>query len=169
MKKNKTWLRGFAAGIGVSAAVGGTLFYVQYGTLPLIGDSVVTGKTASKAARIERLVEKNYLEDVESESMAEGMYAGMLASLGDPYSGYFSEENYKKLMESTEGKYTGIGLSMQQDTETKEITVYECFEGSPAEQAGVKEGDVIYKVGDRMASGKCRKFLTGLKAGKWKN
>ena len=152
MKKNKKWLKGFAAGIGVSAALGGTLFYVQYGTLPLIGDSVVTGKTASKAARIERLVEKNYLEDVESESMAEGMYAGMLASLGDPYSGYFSEENYKKLMESTEGKYTGIGLSMQQDTETKEITVYECFEGSPAEQAGVKEGDVIYKVGDRMAS-----------------
>ena len=98
------------------------------------------------------IYEKNYLEEVESESMAEGMYAGMLASLGDPYSGYFSEENYKKLMESTEGKYTGIGLSMQQDTETKEITVYECFEGSPAEQAGVKEGDVIYKVGDRMAS-----------------
>jgi len=95
MKKNKTWLRGFAAGIGVSAAVGGTLFYVQYGTLPLIGDSVVTGKTASKAARIERLVEKNYLEDVESESMAEGMYAGMLASLGDPYSGVYRRKIYR--------------------------------------------------------------------------
>ena len=152
MKKNKMWLKGFLQGVTGSILVMGGLFYLQYGALPLIGDSVVTGNSAHKAARIEKLVEGNYLEETDSDTLAEGMYAGMMASLQDPYSGYFSEENYKRLMESTEGKYTGIGLTMQQDQETKEITVYDCYAGGPAEKAGVKKGDVIYKVGDRLAS-----------------
>ena len=152
MKKNKMWLKGFLQGVTGSVLVMGGVFYLQYGALPLIGDSVVTGNSAHKAARIEKLVEENYLEETDSDTLAEGMYAGMMASLQDSYSGYFSEENYKRLMESTEGKYTGIGLTMQQDQETKEITVYDCYAGGPAEKAGVKKGDVIYKVGDRLAS-----------------
>lgn len=152
MKTNKTWLKGFAGGIAVSILLGGTAFYVQYGTLPFVGDSVLTGLSAHKAAQIEKLVEENYLEEADSDTMSEGMYAGMLAGLKDPYSGYFSRENYKRLMESTEGKYTGIGMTMQQDTETKEITVYDCFAGSPAEKAGVKKGDIVYKVGEQIAA-----------------
>lgn len=152
MKKNKSWLKGFLQGVTGSILVMGGLFYLQYGTLPLAGNSVVTGSSAHKAARIEKLVEENYLEETDSDTLSEGMYAGMMASLQDPYSGYFSEENYKRLMESTEGRYTGIGLMMQQDQETKEITVYDCYGGSPAEKAGVKKGDVIYKVGDQLAS-----------------
>lgn len=152
MKKNKMWLKGFLQGVTGSILVMGGVFYLQYGALPLIGDSVVTGNSAHKAARIEKLVEENYLEETDSDTLAEGMYAGMMASLQDSYSGYFSEENYKRLMEFTEGKYTGIGLTMQQDQETKEITVYDCYAGSPAEKAGVKKGDMIYKVGDRLAS-----------------
>lgn len=152
MKKEKTWFSGFVGGMTVSIVLGSTIFYIQYGALPFIGDSALTGKNAGKAAQIERIVETNYLDEVESATLAEGMYAGMMASLQDPYSGYFSEKNYRRLRESTEGKYTGIGLSMQQNQETKEITVYECFPNSPASEAGVKEGDIIYKVGEHFAS-----------------
>lgn len=52
MKKNKTWLKGFLQGVTGSILVMGGLFYLQYGTLPLAGNSVVTGSSAHKAARI---------------------------------------------------------------------------------------------------------------------
>lgn len=153
MKKRRSiWLSGFFGGIAVSLVLGGSAYYVQYGTVPFVGESVVTGESGSKASQIERIVEKNYLEDVDQETLADGMYAGMLASLEDPYSGYYSEENYRKLKEASEGKYTGIGLLMQQDQETGEITVVECYAGSPAAQAGVEAGDIIYKVGEQLAS-----------------
>lgn len=153
MKKRRSiWLSGFLGGIAVSLVFGGGAYYVHYGTVPFVGESVVTGESGSKASQIERIVEKNYLEDVDQETLADGMYAGMLASLEDPYSGYYSEENYRKLKEASEGKYTGIGLLMQQDRETGEITVVECYAGSPAAQAGVETGDIIYKVGEQLAS-----------------
>lgn len=152
MNTNKNWLSGFLGGIAVSVLLGGAGFYLNYGTVPFFGESVATGKNAQKAARIERMIEKNYLEDVDRDTLTDGMYAGMMASLEDPYSGYFSKETYRRFLESTEGEYKGIGLSMQQDAETNEISVYECFAGSPAEAAGVKVGDIIYKVDDQVAA-----------------
>lgn len=152
MGEEKTWLSGFIGGAAVTVILGGILFYMQYGAVPFVGDSVVTGKNAGKAARIEKIVEDNYLEEVESEDLAEGMYLGMMAGLQDRYSGYFSEENYQRLRESTEGRYTGIGLTMQQDPDTKEITVHECFKDSPAAEAGIKAGDIIYKAEEKLAS-----------------
>lgn len=151
-ERKKVWLSGFLGGAAVSLAVCSGAFYAQYGVLPLVGESVTTGETGRKASDIERIVEKNYLEDVDDETLAEGMYAGMMASLDDPYSGYYSEENYRKLKETSEGKYTGIGLLMQQDQETGEITVVQCYAGSPAAEAGVENGDIIYKVGDQIAA-----------------
>ena len=78
--------------------------------------------------------------------MAEGMYAGMVASLEDPYSGYYSPEQYQDLMESTEGKYQGIGLSMMKDTETGEVTVQEVYQDSPAQEAGIQAGDQLLEL-----------------------
>lgn len=152
MDQRKTWLSGFIGGIAASIILGGALFFVRYGTVPVIGDSVVVGENAKKAAKIEQLIEKNYLEEVDTDTLAEGMYAGMVASLEDRYSGYFSVDMYKKFLESSEGKYTGIGMTMTQDTETNEITVYECYPNSPAENAGIKAGDILYKVDGKLAS-----------------
>ncbi|MGN1140098.1 MAG: S41 family peptidase [Oliverpabstia sp.] len=148
----KIWLSGFAGGAAVVLALSIGSFYVQYGTLPFVGDSVVTGETGEKAAKIERIIENNYLEDVDEETLAEGMYAGMMASLGDKYSGYYSEDDYKKLKESSEGKYTGIGLVMEQNRETGKITVAQSYVGSPAAEAGIQAGDEIYKIGEQLAA-----------------
>ena len=153
MKSKKIWLSGFVGGAAVMLALGTGVFYVQYGTFPLVGDSVITGKTGEKAADIEEIIENYYLEDVDEETLSEGMYAGMMASLKDKYSGYYSKENYKKLKESSEGKYTGIGLVMEQNRETGEIRVVQCYEGSPAAEAGIISGDILYKIGDQLASG----------------
>lgn len=151
-KKRSIWLSGFAGGLAASVILGGGIYYIQYGTVPFLNDSVITGDSAKKTSQIEQIIEKNYLEDVEQETLADGMYAGMLESLEDPYSGYYSAENYQKLKESSEGKYTGIGLLMQQDQKTGEITVAECYAGSPAALAGIEAGDIIYQVDGQLAS-----------------
>lgn len=120
-------------------------YYLYYGVFPF-SDSVISGETGRKAATIQRLTEDAYLEEVDEEKMAEGMYAGMVASLEDPYSGYYSPDQYQDLMETTEGKYQGIGLSMMKDQETGEVTVQEVYKDSPAQKAGIQAGDQLVEV-----------------------
>ena len=146
IKKKAAWWSGFVGGVAVMAAAACGLHYYQYGTLPFAGDSLVTGSSARKTAAIEKIINEQYLEETDEETLADGMYAGMLASLEDPYSGYFSAENYRKLKESMEGKYTGIGLVMQQNKESGEISVVQCYKGSPAWEAGIQAGDIICMV-----------------------
>lgn len=153
MNNKKIWLSGFLGGSAVMLVLGTGAFYAQYRTFPFLGESVITGESGEKAAQIEQIIEEHYLENVDEDTLAEGMYAGMMASLQDKYSGYYSADNYKKLKESSEGKYTGIGLIMEQNRETGEIRVVQCYEGSPAAEAGILSGDVLYKIGDKLASG----------------
>jgi carboxyl-terminal processing protease len=70
---------------------------------------------------------------------------GMVTKLDDPYAQYFTEEEYKKLLSDNSGDYKGIGINVQVPDENgaKIITV---FSGSPAEQAGLRKGDVIIRV-----------------------
>lgn len=154
MEKNKkVWLFGFLCGLGATATAVAAyvlVFYLFYGVLPIGGNGLASGETMKKIALIESLVDKNYLEEVDDQELEEGIYAGMVAMLQDPYSGYFSSEDYKALVQSTEGKYTGLGVALQQDMETKEVTVGQCYPDSPAEKAGVLVGDIIYKVDDQL-------------------
>ena len=69
-----------------------------------------------------------------------------MASIGDPYSTYFTEEEYQLLMESSAGVYHGIGATVSQDMTTGVITIVKPFKGGPAHKVGLLPGDVIYKV-----------------------
>lgn len=71
------------------------------------------------------------------------MYAGLFDNL-DVYSQYYTAEEAKQLFESNvSGTYCGIGASLQQDAETKTVTIMHVYDGSPAQESGLKEGDVI--------------------------
>lgn len=143
--RTKTFIRGaFLGAVAVFLLLCGG-YYLYYGVFPF-SDSVISGETGRKAAMIQRLTEDAYLEDVDEEKMAEGMYAGMVASLEDPYSGYYSPEQYQDLMETAEGKYQGIGLAMRKDPETGAVTVQEVYEDSPAQEAGIRAGDQLVEM-----------------------
>lgn len=101
-----------------------------------------------KAGEIADLIDQYYYEDIDQSAMVEGMYAGMVNGLGDPYSTYFTAEEYASFNESTTGVYYGIGAVLTQDVNTKIVTILHVYPGTPAEEAGVKDGDVIVKVGD---------------------
>ncbi len=107
----------------------------------------------SKLAYLEMLVDNYYLENINNESFAEGIYKGFIASLDDPYSTYYTSKEYDALMESSSGIYAGIGATVSQNAETGIISIVKPFKDSPAYKAGVLPGDVIYKVEGEEVSG----------------
>jgi len=104
---------------------------------------------------IEKLIDTYFLfdEDAEREDPVDWMYIGYVASLQDPYSSYYSEEEYKSLIESTEGEYCGIGVMVSQNVYTGLVTVVKVFKDAPADVAGMLPGDIITAVEGMEISG----------------
>lgn len=113
-------------------------------------DSNATNKSEDQAHiedmhMLKSLIDKNFLFDYKEEDLYEGSLKGMFANLGDPYTQYYSKNEFSKLMETLDGRYKGIGVLVQASKEGF-IKVVQVFDGSPASEAGLKEGDYIIKV-----------------------
>ena len=108
-----------------------------------------------KLDKINGLIEEYYLYDdeVDEDTLIDGIYSGYAEALGDPYTEYYDEEETKALYESTSGEFSGIGATMSKSLDSDEITVSNVYEDSPAEKAGLKQGDIIYQVDDHSVSG----------------
>ena len=111
-------------------------------------DSELSEETVEKMELIESIIQKNYYkdEDIDKEAIENGAFKGMVAALGDPYSEYYSAEELASLMQETAGIYYGIGAYVSLDTATKYGKISGVIEGTPAEAAGLREEDIIYKV-----------------------
>lgn len=117
-------------------------------------DSLVNDMTMKKLEVIEQAISDYYYqEDVKAADMIDGMYQGVVASLGDPYSTYYTEDDLEELMEQTEGIYYGIGAYVGMDAQTGMAYISGVFEGTPAEEAGLRDGDVIYMVNEEPMQG----------------
>lgn len=116
--------------------------------------SVYTDDVEEKVNYINRLIdEKFYFEASDEEEREEYLYKGLLQSLDDPYSVYYTAEEYADMMDSSTGSYEGIGVSIQQDATTKSLTVIRVFQGSGAEDAGMLPKDMIIGVDGRELNG----------------
>lgn len=113
----------------------------------------VTDSFVQKAKYIEETVKESYTGDIDDDQMEEYMYKGMMVSLGDPYSAYYTSEEYEELTTETTGSYEGIGVVMQQDVNTGEVKVVRCYEGAPGEKAGLLPEDVLVEVNGESVSG----------------
>ena len=91
------------------------------------------------------LIDENFLFDYEEKDLYDGSLKGMFANLGDPYTQYYTKEEFSKLMESIDGRYKGIGVLVQASKEGL-IKVVQVFDDSPAKEAGMKAGDYVTKV-----------------------
>lgn len=102
------------------------------------------------------MVQKNYVDEVDSSVLIQGAINGMIKSL-DPHSAFMTAELYKELEVETQGHFGGIGIEI---TILKDIlTVVSPIEDTPAYKAGVKSGDQIIKI-----DGKSTKDITILEA-----
>lgn len=100
----------------------------------------------NKITAIESLIDTYFLNEVDDQTLADGIYKGLLESLDDPYSCYYTADEYKQLMESSAGVYCGIGASVSQNAVTGIKTIVKVFEEGPAYKAGLLPGDIIVKV-----------------------
>jgi len=162
--KNKRFLKGLATGLIISFIVvlgynfgASVIDKVAGRTTDIDGDitnsQVITNTSESKMSAIESLIEQYYLEDIDYDNLTEGTYAGLVSGLGDPYSVYYTEEEYEDLLETASGTYCGIGVTVQQDTNTGVITIVGVFKNSPAEEVKLQPGDIIHKVAGEDISG----------------
>lgn len=101
-----------------------------------------------KTKEIENYIRYYYYFDEDPEKEAESYYDGIMKGLDDPYSVYYTKEEYQQLMEDDSGTYVGIGCMVTQDAETKAVSVIRPIQGTPAEKAGMLPGDQIIKIDD---------------------
>lgn len=109
-------------------------------------DSIMDKHTEQKLDTLQSIIEKNYLSDYTREDLENGLYKGLMEGLDDPYSVYYTKEEYDELTEDSEGVFEGIGAYLSQDPETKVVTVTRPIPDSPAEKAGILAGDIIVEV-----------------------
>lgn len=143
--KNKEFKKGIAIGVAATLVVTGAVFTSYQKVLFPKGNALSDVKTVQKLNYLEELIDEEYLDEKDESSLREGLYAGLLAGLKDPYSTYYTAEQYKELNTSNEGSYVGIGAVLQKD-DTGGAKIIQLYEGGPGEQAGLKKGDVIKAV-----------------------
>lgn len=101
-----------------------------------------------KLSQLQSMVDQYYLfeDEIEVDKEESGIYQGFLYGLNDPYAVYYTPEELASFMDETTGSYCGIGAMVSQNMTTGVSTIIRVFEGSPAEEAGILPGDMIYKV-----------------------
>lgn len=148
--------RNFFLGIGI-ALLGALL---AFGSLTaLTPNSQPTQQTDAKKQRAkayDRLaqaiatIESYYVDDVPIDSLINKAIEGLIANL-DAHSEYLSEKKYKELKTQTEGEFGGLGITV--GLKDGALTIIAPLEGTPAQKAGLKSGDVILKIEDQSTIG----------------
>lgn len=152
--EQKKFVRGFLMGMVCMLLIGGIgLGIYQYADASERNQGAVTDAFVEKAKLIEETVKDNYTGEIDDQDMEEYMYKGLMASLGDPYSAYYTSEEYEELDAETTGSYQGIGVVMQQDADTGEVKVLRCYEGGPGAEAGLLPEDVLIQVNGENVAG----------------
>lgn len=103
-------------------------------------------KYKKKINKLEAYIKSLYLDDISENELVEGSFKGIMAALGDPYSEYYTSEEYKSVMESTNGEYNGIGVVVSKPEEKDGLSVIQVYDNTPAAEAGIEKNDVIIKI-----------------------
>lgn len=127
------------------------LFGVVLGEMIFSGNSSTSAMTKKYNANIEEISKvydtlvKEYKGEVNETFLKDAAIKGMMGQLGDSYTTYYNKENSEELQEELSGEFYGMGAEIYRD-ENGAVLINKVFEGSPAEKAGLKEGDQYLKI-----------------------
>lgn len=121
------------------------------GSLPdPLRDAFVSEDQAVRAELID-LIEENFYAPVDEEKLDQASLRGIVQSLDDQFSQYFTPEEAQALRQSIEGEFDGVGMTVDEDR--RGLLVVSVFDDSPAKRAGIRPDDVITKVNGRRIAG----------------
>ena len=95
-----------------------------------------------------QIVEQYYYQEPDTQAMLDGAEMGLLYGLGDPYTYYYTPDQYAQLWADDKGEYAGIGIQIMGNYATGLCTISRVFLDSPALDAGLRKGDVLTRVED---------------------
>lgn len=121
-------------------------------------DSKETADGLRKFAELKEQIDERYYKDISTESLMNGAFEGLFAATGDKYSAYYTPEDFKSLMESSSGTYSGIGVVVMED-EDGLTTVVTPYKNTPAADAGIQIGDKIVKVDEEDVTAKDMNYV----------
>lgn len=151
-KKNFTLLLAVAFLVGCGVALAAMLLLGS----GILGETVKVEKEQyryyqqlderySKLNQIYDDITANYYKEPDEEDLETGMYKGLMAGLGDVYSGYMTAEEFQSWSDTTLGEFEGIGVTFSINTKG-EFVILGTIPGTPAEKAGLRSGDLILAV-----------------------
>jgi carboxyl-terminal processing protease len=99
-------------------------------------------------------IESDYYRKVDPNTLTNDGIAGMVASLNDRYSHYFTPAEFHHFQQQTDAVFTGIGVEVRTDKRRRGLLIVKVYDDSPAKKAGLKSGDVIVAAGGESLAGK---------------
>ena len=127
----------------------------------VVQGNITGANTDSKFNEIKDIIKQRYLygDEVKRNNLNSGMYKGYVMGLGDPYSEYYSAEEYRALKEATSGHFYGIGAVFR--LEDGKVKVMRTYENSPARQGGIEDGDELLEVNGKSVNGRKLQDISG--------
>lgn len=122
-------------------------------------ESITNTGVEKKLGILEDTIEKHFWKEVDTTSLENGLYRGLLSSLDDPYSVYYTSEELVALQQQTQGIYYGIGAYIEQDLETGYVRISKIIKNTPAEESDLMEDDYIYQINGEDMQGKDRTYV----------
>ena len=126
-----------------------------------LGNKVIISKNLyelyskyDKLLGLENVIESEYYQKVSEEDLIDGALKGLFEGLNDPYSQYYTSDEFQTLKEQTSGSFVGICVYIGVNSENDKITIISPIEGSPAQKSGIKSGDVVVKVNGKSIESK---------------
>lgn len=163
-KSSGSFWKGMLLGILLSAFVAGVFLVfsflwkmlgIQAISVQKPGEtSIVSSETLQKMQTLEQVIDTYYYGDeITDEELQNGVYEGIVAALNDPYSEYYSKEELEEALSSNQGVSFGIGAYISMNQQMQLAMISGVMEDSPAQGAGLREGDIIYEVDGESTQG----------------
>lgn len=109
-------------------------------------------KVYKRLGEMESFLKENYYIDVTDSAIETGLYRGLFSSVEDPYTVYYTKEEFAQVTEEAHGENSGIGIVMQNNSDNL-IEIINVVENAPAEGVGIKKGDILISVDDEEFDG----------------